>query len=175
MDLAGHISAAALADMLRSSIQQGQLPTLAVTSNSMMPLLMRGDEVTLTALPSEAPLPGDVITFLSGQSLVTHRFWRTDLRDGRTYWLTRGDRPLQFDPPFLPEQAIGRVDARHRNGRTLFLSSGAGAKLNRHLAALAQWEQRCHPNRLLHRLLLAWAFVVSSIASLVAAIENRKS
>jgi len=178
MDTAGRINAAALADVLRMSIEQGHQPTLTVTSNSMMPLLMRGDQVTLTAVPPTGPRPGDVITFLSlsGQDLMTHRFWQTVMQDGRPYFQTRGDRPLQFDPLLPPEQVIGRVEQRQRNGRILTISSGAGAKLNHHLARLAQWEQNNRPNRLIRRILLAWAFAISVILTFrQSPIGNRKS
>lgn len=171
-----------LAQTLREQLQEGKTAVLTVVSRSMLPLLQPGDEVVLTAVAPDQLQPGDIITYLAGQHLMTHRFWEE--RAGRLR--TRGDRPVQFDPPFLPEQLVGRVQARRRNGRELTLATGVGAWLNERLAKLVQQEWlwlvrlgvvsvsapeqavnprlRSWPIRWRRRLVLAWAFLLCALA-----------
>ncbi len=131
-------NAAFVIEALRQTLRQGQTAVLVVSSNSMAPLLWRGDEVVLTAVAPPYPQPGAIFTYVSGAELITHRC--VDQVDGG--WRLRGDRSAQFDPPVAPAQLLGRVCGRRRNGRFLSLDGGLGGWLNGRLAQLAQWEGR---------------------------------
>lgn len=137
--------AALLASMLQESMQRGETPSLTLTSDSMLPLLRRGDQVQVEPVTAAQLRPGDVVTLVDERDrtqLLTHRYWgRIAQDDGRTL-VTRGDRPLWFDPPCPERNLVGRVMARRRDGRYLSLEDGAGAWLNRRLAWLAQVEMR---------------------------------
>ncbi|MCA9975454.1 MAG: signal peptidase I [Anaerolineales bacterium] len=136
------IDASLLADFLKESLHQNQYPRLTVTSNSMLPLLRRGDQIILESVRITELQPGDIITILHQAQLLTHRYWGTLKQDGQEQLLTRGDRPLQFDAPTPGENLVGRVAQRMRQGHTLSLQAGWGEWLNRRLAQLSQYEWR---------------------------------
>ncbi len=164
-----------MADVLRKSLSQGVPATLTVSSKSMAPLLWPEDKVILTAVTHADLQAGDIITYFDRGHLVTHRFWWEEA--GKLF--IRGDRPIQFDPPVRPEQLVGRVQARRRKDRILWLDVGRGAWLNQHLAKLAQHEQRWLPQnsalpkltllkRIRRKIILAWAIVLCSMVNLTA-------
>jgi hypothetical protein len=128
-----------IADMLRQSMANGQMPFLTISSNSMAPLLKTGDQVGLEAVEPGQLRAGDIITLVQGGHLLTHRFWGLDA-EGRLH--TRGDRPLALDAPGNPDQLLGRIVVRRRQNRELLLHTGAGRQLNRHLVWLVRVESR---------------------------------
>lgn len=127
--------------LLQETLQEGGQAMLTVTSNSMSPLIRRGDQVILVALTR--PLqPGDIITFQTDAGLWTHRFWGYVPEANPPLLLTRGDKPEVFDPPTPAAHMLGLVIQRQRHGRWLHLYHGRGYWLNRHLVWLAAWENR---------------------------------
>lgn len=169
-----------IVDMLRQSMADGQTPFLTITSNSMVPLLKTGDQVGLAPAELDELAAGDIITLVQGAHLLTHRFWGRD-DQGRPF--TRGDRPLTPDKPGAAGQLLGRVIVRRRHDRELSLHTGAGRRLNRHLAWLIQVEsylltghaltpaappmppekQRTLPVKLIRRAFFIWASLIINI------------
>jgi hypothetical protein len=165
-----------IAALLRQALAEGNQPRLTITSNSMAPLLRRGDVVRLASTKAASLRPGDVIVLVTPENLLTHRYWG-NIADGRGIWLiTRGDRPLGFDRPTMAQDLVGKVIARHRGERELSLTGGRGERLNQRLARLAARESRwlgaappvsvedscvppvlTVPHRVLRRLLFLWA------------------
>ena len=127
-----------LADMLRESLANGRRPRLAITSNSMSPLLRVGDQIILADTPLSQLNPGDIITIETDQHLLTHRFWFNQ----NTSLITRGDRCLDYDPPVRKEKYIGRAIIRKRNGKYLKIETGFGKWLNDHLSWLVVLESK---------------------------------
>ncbi len=136
------IESALLADLLRQAMSEGKLPFLTVVSNSMSPLLKRGDQIRLGPTTAEKLQPGDIIVYSGPANLITHRYWGFLSRDNQTQLVTKGDRPQHFDQPFVQADLVGQVIGRRRNQRLLNLSTGAGRWLNNHLANLAKLEIR---------------------------------
>jgi hypothetical protein len=129
-----------IAELLQEGMSAGELPFLTISSNSMSPLLRRGDQVGLEAVTHDKLAPGDIVVIRRREALVTHRFWHwTETVDG-VQLITRGDRPLSFDPPAPPAALVGRVIARRRQGQMLRLTEGPGHRLHRHLTAVARRE-----------------------------------
>ncbi|MCA9990591.1 MAG: S26 family signal peptidase, partial [Anaerolineales bacterium] len=64
-----------VAELLQESLQRGQTPFVTITSNSMAPLLRRGDQIGLEALPAGQLRPGDIILLRAPGELVCHRYW----------------------------------------------------------------------------------------------------
>jgi hypothetical protein len=155
----------AVAEALRASMKQGRMPFLEVSSNSMAPLLRRGDRVGL--VPAQRPQLrlGDVVTYLDNGHLTTHRFWG----EAAQQMVSRGDRSSAFDPPWAPDALLGRVVMRRRADRTLALDSGPGERLSRRLYMLARWEsrllQRRLPAPLIRRAIYALALLLAGAAS----------
>lgn len=94
-----------VAALLIESLHTGNSPTLTVISNSMRPLLNTGDQVVLVSADLETLKKGDIITVKSKEGFLTHRVVSCSNREIRT----KGDRNDIFDPPFQPNQMIGRI------------------------------------------------------------------
>lgn len=164
--------------LLRTALAQGQQPALTISSASMSPLLRPGDRVYLATAAPAALQPGEIITVLENDSLLTHRFWGRQQHHGRFYLLTRGDRPLQFDPAHPETALLGRVVARQRGRRYLDLTTGAGGWLTQHAGkAYRRYQRWVAPNgrlrprwqRALPSLSLRlWAHIVDALVTLVA-------
>ena len=78
--------------------------TAVVVSGSMEPALSVNDLIVIHAQANYAP--GDIISFASGRTLVTHRIVQTNA-DG---FVTQGDANNTADiQPVLPEQIAGKV------------------------------------------------------------------
>ncbi|MFW6182538.1 MAG: hypothetical protein ACOC8X_01985, partial [Chloroflexota bacterium] len=161
--------AAMIADLLHESMIDGKVPFLTVTSNSMRPLLRRGDQVGLSAAALQQLAPGDVIVVRDGRTFLTHRLVAIRRKDAGTMLLTRGDRPLALDPPWSPDCYVGRVTVLRRGGRVLSLEHGAGRWLNQHLGRLARFEARLFtekrarpPARWVRRAFLVYAMLVAA-------------
>jgi len=127
-----------LAELLREGLANGRRPHLTITSNSMSPLLRSGDQIILDNSPLSQLEPGDIISVDCHRYILTHRFWRKD----NANIITRGDRPLQFDPPNPEEKYIGQAIIRKRNEKYLNIQRGFGKWLNKHLFWLAKMEHR---------------------------------
>ncbi|HRQ39032.1 MAG TPA: hypothetical protein PLD25_14075 [Chloroflexota bacterium] len=127
--------------LLQENLQAGGQAMLSVTSNSMSPLIRRGDQVMIVAL-TRPLLPGDIITFQTDAGLWTHRFWGYVPGTDPPLLLTRGDKPVVFDPPLPAANVLGLVIMRQHHGRWLHLHQGRGLWLNRHLTRLAAWDNR---------------------------------
>jgi hypothetical protein len=80
-----------------------------VVSNSMYPLLPPGCQVRLGRLDG-VPRRGTILAVWDGREVLVHRCVKV-LRAPDANWLvvTRGDNCLQPDPPWRPEQVLGRV------------------------------------------------------------------
>ena len=143
---------AKVAEILRKGVVDGRQPHLTITSNSMSPLLRKEDKIILTHTPISQLKPGDIITFEMAAFIQTHRFWFEENGSLRT----KGDRPLQFDPPISVEKYIGRAYIRKRGDKSLDIEDGLGRWLNRHLFWLARLESRRRWPPAVHRLFHVW-------------------
>ena len=123
--------------MLCQSLQEGVRPFLTVTSNSMFPLIRRGDEIQLAQADQNELDLGDIIVVEDDGGFLAHRYWSSFSSDGDNYLVLRGDRLKTFDPPYSASQFIGRVVARRRNNLILDLSHGIGRQLNTQLGRIA--------------------------------------
>lgn len=134
------LDTAVIAMMLRQSLSEGQHPHLTIISDSMAPLLRTGDKVQLSQATANDLQTGDIAVFETDHVLMTHRFWGRMPRPDGPRLVTRGDRPMAFDPPWDPNQLVGRVTARQRRERQLTLDRGPGQYLNRLIAFLLRGE-----------------------------------
>lgn len=126
--------------LMQKSIAQGQTFYLTVRSDSMAPLLRRGDQIAVEATTPDQLRAGDIVVVNEGLDFLTHRYWGQS--EGKKRLVTRGDRSLVFDPPCEPQQLLGRVTARRRQQHTFALRRGTGGWLVAHLGQLALLEQR---------------------------------
>ncbi len=129
--------------MLRSGLKEGNKPSLTVSSDSMSPLLQRGDQIGLQQVEPALLKPGQIITFAyqnQPHDMVTHRFAGLIEVERDKKIVTWADRTLMFDKPSDLADIIGRVVWRRRNKGQVSLDGGRGAWLSRNLYKLACWE-----------------------------------
>lgn len=126
---------------VREQVALGTPLRFRVTSESMAPLLLPGDEVIVAAAPPETLRPGDVIVAAApGRPFVVHRLVALR-REGDGFWLvTRGDRSGTPDPAWTAEAIVGRVVAVVRAGQMLDLRRGRGRVLTLTQGTLARLE-----------------------------------
>ena len=136
------MEASLIAELLRQSIEEGKSPYLNVISDSMSPLIRRGDQVQLAPATPDKLQKGDVIVIHGDDEIITHRFWGLITGPGLEQILTKGDRPQHFDPPRDADTLIGMVTGRRRLGRFMEFSQGAGRILNALLTRLAGLDIR---------------------------------
>ena len=120
-------------------VEQGQA-TLTVESSSMEPLLAVETRIRIEAAPLDQLCWGDIVTVAAPDALYTHRYVQTLTHNGQRFLVTRGDQPLAYDPAWRASQLLGRVIACEQPSGWLSLQHGAGRWLNRHLAAIARFE-----------------------------------
>lgn len=94
-----------IVSLLVQALEQGQSPKLTVISNSMAPLLNRGDQVTLSKLNFETLKKGDIITLTQREALTTHRVVTVTSKE----IVTKGDCNFILDEPINLNQVIGKV------------------------------------------------------------------
>jgi signal peptidase I len=151
-------------------MHRGHSPRLTVTTKSMWPLLRPGDQIRLKPITIRQLQPGDIITFVAGDYLQTHRYWGTIATPEGEKLLTRGDRPLLFDAPTPIANLLGKVVARHRPTHALSLTTGWGGRLNQLLALVARIEYRWLQERqqqwgvrLVRRAILLWIWGITEL------------
>lgn len=125
-------------EMLCQSLREGVRPFLAVSSNSMAPLIRRGDEIQLAYVDFDGLRAGDIVVVEDADGLLVHRYYHYVATGDTNYLVLRGDRMINFDPPYSSSQLIARVVARRRSKRILPLSHGIGRILNVQLYKLAR-------------------------------------
>ena len=80
-------------------------PLLTVTSQSMWPVLKRGDLIFVKAVDFEDIKAGSVIVFHHGEGMAVHRVVKIE---GQTI-TTKGDASVDEDNPITRDDVVGRV------------------------------------------------------------------
>ncbi len=80
-------------------------PLLTVTSQSMWPVLKRGDLIFVKAVDFEDIKAGSVIVFHHGEGMAVHRVVKIE---GQTI-TTKGDANVDEDNPITRDDVVGRV------------------------------------------------------------------
>jgi signal peptidase I len=82
---------------------------LTILSNSMKPTFSAGDVVVINV--NKKPHENEVVTFKHPQGmLVTHRIIGTAKKNGKTYFLSKGDNNNTSDGIFIPKSSIIGVE-----------------------------------------------------------------
>lgn len=81
-----------------------------ILSGSMQPGINIGDIVIIKEIKGEQAQIGDIIMFPMGSMKVTHRVIGIQQRDGKKYFITKGDANPEPEPDPVPEQNVkGKV------------------------------------------------------------------
>jgi signal peptidase I len=119
----------------RSGESNGKPLRLKVISNSMAPQLKSGDAIEIEFATPESLKRGDIIVFLCGGDLVTHRLVSINPHA----CLTKGDSLLRFDAPVDRSDCLGRVIRVERDGFVMMMNSPRWRLFNRTAGALNYW------------------------------------
>lgn len=112
------ISAAYLGSSFQARKIPGQIPSvlgfspLMVVSGSMSPIIETGDVIIINK-DTQHIANGDIITYKSGNMLVTHRVMTTGTFNGEVIYTTKGDANSVVDHTFVTaKQIIGKYAFR---------------------------------------------------------------
>ncbi|HKZ34572.1 MAG TPA: signal peptidase I [Patescibacteria group bacterium] len=90
-----------------SSVSKTRALQFLAKGQSMFPMIAEGDTVYIERISPLKVKVGDIICFLRGKKLVTHRVLA---RKEDSTWVTKGDRPLLNDRELVTkDNLIGRV------------------------------------------------------------------
>lgn len=64
---------------------------LIVLSGSMEPTILPGDIVVVREVPADTLQKGDIVSYMSGKSVITHRIMEISQADGKRNFYTKGD------------------------------------------------------------------------------------
>lgn len=129
---------------IRASLERGEAVKIKITSDSMLPLIKKGDFISIVNKSVDSVEVGAIITFVRDGVLFTHRVIQKDLDNGIV--LTKGDHLKDCDPPTTPQNIIGIVVSRNRENDFLDFLSGHGYHLSRILFRLSQVENSMRRN-----------------------------
>jgi hypothetical protein len=116
--------------ILQDTVEQGTCPFIEISSDSMAPLIRKGDEIQIEAVILKDLSMGDIVVVEDTIGLLAHRYWLNYSHRGEVNLLLKGDSLKDYDHPISSQNLIGRVIARRRNSRILGLTNGLGARLN---------------------------------------------
>ncbi len=124
-------------EVLASAQSIGQL-RLQVISDSMRPILRRGDIVLVESIEPAAAHVGDVVVVQCGAELITHRL----IDKAGEGWVLRGDNAIFADAPISSIRCLGRVIAVERGANPIDLMRPPWLALNRRLGQTSriQWN-----------------------------------
>jgi Peptidase S24-like len=129
------VRTALVADVLRRQPASGQVVSLRVHGESMLPAIWPGDVVEIQSC-SEDIRPGEIVLATRDGQLFLHRLLAPCRLDG---FLLRGDSLPGADPLFPREALLGRLAGfadKKRSIPELALSPGFGARLSRAIGLL---------------------------------------
>ncbi|MGB1253182.1 MAG: hypothetical protein ACPG8W_21395 [Candidatus Promineifilaceae bacterium] len=132
--------------LLRDSLAAGKQARLTILSGSMTPMLRKDEQAIVVACAVDELEEGDIVVISAHPHPYTHRYCATITHEGQQYVITRGDRPLIYDPAWETERFIGRVIAIEKAERRIDLMSAAGKRLNQRFAQLLKLEERAIGN-----------------------------
>jgi len=104
--------------IIAAVLADGKIVRFEAGGDSMYPVIRSGDRLLVEPADARTLRRGDVVLARLERGLTAHRIVRVELRGDAVASITmRGDNCPADDPPFPPDQLLGRVRAIDRNGR----------------------------------------------------------
>ncbi len=127
-----------VAELLEQELRNQRHVHMMVSTDSMLPALVPGDQVEFAPLLERSLRPGEIVLIKLGGEWVAHRL----LKASREHVLTCGDRAVRADPPLSLDQVLGRAVCIQREGQLIRLDKrwqrpGAALKAARKRLSLA--------------------------------------
>lgn len=118
-----------LIDMV-SHLPQGEVVKLKVVGGSMRPFLQINDRVTIKHVPINQVVSGDILSYLRGSEIITHRLL---IKKGQ-FLILKGDYTLSCDLPVQSSLVIGKVIEIERDHRAISTQTPIYRLLNKIMA-----------------------------------------
>ena len=96
----------------------------------MGPFIRDGDIIIAKKVGPKHMVSGDIIFYRLRGKFCAHRIIRKSKENGKTVFLTKGDRLYHFDAPVDEEQILGKVVAVIKNNQIINLTSPKWRALN---------------------------------------------
>lgn len=123
---------------LQNWMQAGKQSVFGVRGNSMHPFLHPGDTILILHSRCEDAVPGELIAFRSGKTLIVHRLLRFITDGSSSFFLCKGDNCSRPDPLVPAERIVGRACAVIRGKSKVRLEAPAWRAASRAIAACAR-------------------------------------
>lgn len=107
--------------LLKEKIRYGKILNFEIVSNSMSPLLKRGDTASVRNVEPQDLQKGDIIVYKMNERLCVHRYIHKLKKDNNSFKLiAKGDALSHFDQlPVSMEQLVGKVISIRKNKKTI--------------------------------------------------------
>lgn len=109
--------------IVRNVLNDGGKIKITIETGSMFPTIKKGEQVIAISKKNKLIKFGDVIVFRQkyGDSILVHRcMFGFRNREGRYYYITKGDAGLNFDPIVHEERVYGIVSNENRQLGNLY-------------------------------------------------------
>ncbi len=128
-----------------------------VSTGSMRPIIEPGEKVLVQKISAAAARRGEIVLYRSGKDYITHRLVGALTREGKSFFLAKGDAG-SVPEELAPEAVCGRVVVIEKHGgRKLKLDSLRGRIVDGYLcwkncrfsrlgASLDMFKERLRPN-----------------------------
>ena len=99
-------------DVMAEVLAEGHRVRFTATGDSMHPFIRDGQRLVVEAVDPRLLRRGDVVLARLPRGLTAHRVVRIERRGGEVVSITtRGDNCALDDPPFAPEQLVGKINS----------------------------------------------------------------
>jgi RimJ/RimL family protein N-acetyltransferase/translation initiation factor IF-1 len=152
-----------LIELQREQLKTGYPLRARLYGMSMYPIIRPGDVVQVRPVEWTALRRGDILYYERECRLVAHRVMVPAFDDAAPI-IAKGDTLENFDPPILPEQLMGRVEALERGSRIISLVDRRARGVQRLAAELSGpysslfWKVAALRRRILRKMLAIPAY-----------------
>jgi signal peptidase I len=97
-------------DMSLNLLAEGKTIRIKAHGYSMYPAIKPGSLILIESLKQKGrPVPGEIVALKRETGLVVHRVIKRVIKDGITYYITRGDSNATTDNPVTIDKIAGRI------------------------------------------------------------------
>ena len=97
-------------DMSITLLAEGKTIRIKAHGYSMYPAIKPGSLILIEPLRQKGkPVPGEIVALKREKGIVVHRVMKGVIKNGITYYITRGDSNSNKDTPVRIEKILGRV------------------------------------------------------------------
>jgi signal peptidase I len=101
---------ASVKNMSTTLLSEGKTIRIKAHGYSMYPAIKPGSLILIEPLRQKGkPVPGEIVALKRERGLVVHRVLKSVVKNGITYYITRGDSNVNTDSPVTIDKIPGRI------------------------------------------------------------------